>query len=451
MAKTLTFGPIGSPPDTARPTYRTERQRVFLLGLFCLAAYVAIALSSALITPFPNHIDELAHLSYVVTIAQHGIAGFDLGAMRMLSATLTSFTTKADYLPHPPMYYLMLSWLLPAGGWPTLASVYAMRLANLALSSLAVGCALGVGLVRRFERPVFMLYALMVIVSPNLWSIGGAINNDNLAILGGSAAFLGAQLLANDRGSRSGQIALVAGCTLAMLAKLTSGVMVDGFAVIFLLLQWRDVGRGPSRRFVVVLAAFVTLASMPFLYFLAKYGSAVPITPGFVSEYRRVAELFAAHPDAVVNGWRSGEQLSFIGYASQFAWWLLTDWNPIFGTGSLLNLAVLVVPVALLALTALAWFGNLRRGHDQDIVILAAGLALIAVLPLHLLFSYRMYREVGSPPFDAFPRYYLPLALSLIPAAVCWLVVRARERLQVMFIRALAISLALVPIAMLAK
>jgi hypothetical protein len=187
------------------------------------------------------------------------------------------------------------------------------------------------------------------------------------------------------------------------------------------------------------------------LYFLAKYGSAVPITPGFVSEYRRVAELFAAHPDAVVNGWRSGEQLSFIGYASQFARWLLTDWNPIFGTGSLLNLAVLVVPLALLALTALAWFGNLRRGHEQDIVILAAGLALIAVLPLHLLFSYRMYREVGSPPFDAFPRYYLPLALSLIPAAVCWLVVRARERLQVLFIRALTISLALVPIAMLAR
>jgi hypothetical protein len=62
-----------------------------------------------------------------------------------------------------------------------------------------------------------------------------------------------------------------------------------------------------------------------------------------------------------------------------------------------------------------------------------------------------MYREVGSPPFDAFPRYYLPLALSLIPAAVCWLVVRARERLQVMFIRALTISLALVPIAMLAR
>jgi 4-amino-4-deoxy-L-arabinose transferase-like glycosyltransferase len=391
MAKTLTSGPIPSLLGAVDGAERTERQRVLVLGLFCLAAYMAIALSNALFAPFPNHIDELAHVSYVATIAQHGIAGLDLGTMRMLSPAQTSgLTTEANYLNHPPFYYLMMSWLLPANGWPTLATIEAMRLANLALSSLAVACALGVGMVRRLEPRIFLLYALMVIVTPVLWSIGGAINNDNLAILGGSASILGAQLLEEDRGSRSGQVMLVAGCTLAMLAKLTSGVMTVAFAAIFLSLQWREAGR-PSRRLLVVLVTFVALACIPYLCFLAEYGSPAPITPGFVNEYRRIAELFATHPDTVVHGWKAGQHLGFIGYAAQFAWWLLTDWNPNFGPESLLNLAVLLVPVVLLSLTVFAWLGNLRPRRDQDKVILAGGIALIALVPLHLMFSYQMY------------------------------------------------------------
>lgn len=176
----------------------------------------------------------------------------------------------------------------------------------------------------------------------------------------------------------------------------------------------------------------------------------MPVTPGFMSEYQRVAELFATHPNAVVHGWKSGLHLGFIGYAYRFAWWLLADWNPIFETDSLLHLAILLVPLVLLVLTALAWFGNLRPRHDQDEVIVAGGIALIAVMPLHLLFSYRMYRAVGSPPLDAFPRYYLPLALSLIPIAVCWSITRARELPQAILIPALMPGLAAVPIAMLA-
>jgi hypothetical protein len=242
---------------------------------------------------------------------------------------------------------------------------------------------------------------------------------------------------------------LVAGCTLAMLAKLTSGVMTVGFATVFLMLQWREAGR-PSRRLLVVLVAFVALSCIPYVYFLAKYGSPAPITPGFVNEYRRIAQLFATHPDTVVHGWKAGMHLSFIGYATQFAWWLLADWNPNLGADHLVNLGILLVPFVLLLLTAFAWFGNLRPRRNQDKVILAGGMALIALVPLHLLFSYQMYRVVGSPPFDAVPRYYLPLALSLIPVAVCWSITRVRESLRMVVIRALMAAIAAVPIAMLA-
>jgi hypothetical protein len=83
-------------------------------------------------------------------------------------------------------------------------------------------------------------------------------------------------------------------------------------------------------------------------------------------------------------------------------------------------------------------------------VILAGGIALIALVPMHLLFSYQMHRAVGSPPFDAVPRYYLPLALSLIPIAVCWSITRVRESLRAVFTRALMVGVAVVPIAILA-
>ena len=118
-----------------------------------------------------------------------------------------------------------------------------LRIVNACLSALAVACALGVGVLRRFEPRLLLTYCLMVIMTPVLLCIGGAINNDNLACLGGCACVLGAQLLQLNANSRSGWTLLVVGCTVATFAKLTAGIMAVGFAVIFLGALWQVTGK----------------------------------------------------------------------------------------------------------------------------------------------------------------------------------------------------------------
>ena len=414
----------------------------------CFAIYLCIALATAMFAPFPNHFDELAHLSYVAAIAQHGLAGFDLFSARLLNPNLSAgFTSAPNYLNHPAGYYLLLRPFLPEDGWPTLQTVHVLRGVNACLSSLAVACALGAGILRRFEPRLLLAYSLMVIMTPVLWSIGGAINNDNLACLGGAACVLGAQLLQLQPSSRHGQTLMVAGCVVAMLAKLTAGIMAVGFAVVFLAALWRVTGKRPHRTFVVVSIAAVGLACLPYLWFAIAYGSPAPITPAYRSTYDHVAALFSAHPDLHTHGWIAGQHLSLPGYALQFAWWLLADWNPVLGMAGPVSVAILLVPSAILLLAGVAWLRNWRPVQGQDHVIWAGGIALAMVLPLHLAFSYKMYCAVGAPPFDAVPRYYFPLALSVLPVSACWLLSRIKGPIRLVLCWILMIGLALAPIA----
>ena len=150
--------------------------------------------------------------------------------------------------------------------------------------------------------------------------------------------------------SPSGKILLIAGCTVAMLAKLTAGIMAVGFAAIFIFTLWRVTGKRPPRMFVLALIAAVGLACLPYLWFIAIYGSPAPITPAYRGVYDHIATLFSTHPDLHTHGWVAGQHLSLVGYSLQFAWWLLADWNPVLGMKGLLSIAILLVPSAVLLL-----------------------------------------------------------------------------------------------------
>jgi len=417
-------------------------------ALACFIVYVCIVLAMAFSAPFPNHFDELAHLSYVAAIARHGLAGLDLYTMRLLSPALSAgFTSDPTYLNHPPGYYVLLWPFLPSDGWPTLETVRVLRVLNAGLSALAVACALGVGVLRRFEPRLLLAYSLMIVMTPVLWPIGGAINNDNLAYLGGAACVLGAQLLQLQVNPRSGRALLITGCTVAMLAKLTAGIMAVGFAAIFIGALWRATGKRPPGMLVLGLVAAIGLACLPYLWFIAIYGSPAPVTPAYRGVYDHIATLFSTHPDLHTHGWVVGQHLNLASYSLQFMWWLLADWNPILAMQGLLSIAILLVPSAVLLLAGAAWLRNWRPVLGQDQLIFAGGVALAMVLPLHLAFSYKMYCATGAPPFDAVPRYYFPLALTVLPVAACWSLSRISRPIQAVLCWILIIGLALAPIA----
>ncbi len=114
------------------------------------------------------------------------------------------------------------------------------------------------------------------------------------------------------------------------------------------------------------------------------------------------------------------------------------------------SIAILLVPVTILLLAWVAWFGDWRMVRGQDHLVWAGGIALAMVLPLHLAFSYQMYRATGAPPFDAVPRYYFPLALTVLPASASWSLSRVPAPVRPVLCWIIMFCLVLVPIAIFA-
>jgi hypothetical protein len=409
-------------------------------------AYAALAVLAALDAPFPNNFDELAHLSAIVHVAWHGLP--EPGAMWMLAPDLAGgFGTRANYLNHPPAYYAVLSLLLPPNGWPTAATVDVLRLVNVALSVAAVAAIMAVAWLRALPRTLTLVLGAAVLCNPVLPYLGGAINNDNLAILGGALTVLGAQWLTSRNTPGTGWALLIVGGALAALAKLTAGLMTGVFAVAFVAQRWRDQRwrerdardwRWRDEKAAAALwLAVQAIACLPYGWYLLRYGSPTPLVESFIAEYRRIAELGTR-----LLGWRPQEVLSLPAYAGDFLIWLAANWNPVTGMHGWPQAVVLAGPAVVLMLAVPALGANLPPRRGADAVIGAGAVALPVMLLLHVLFSYRMYRETGSPPLDAVPRYYFPLALALVPLAACRTLARLPPAPRLVLVAAIPLVLA---------
>jgi hypothetical protein len=358
-------------------------------------------------------------------------------SMLLLDPALSGhFTSQPNYLNHPPAYYYGLGFFLPASGWPTGHTVLLLRAVNVLLSVLMVGCALAIGLLRRLEVPLFALYGAMIVLVPVLPYLGGAINNDNLAILGGCVCLLGAQLLQNGRLGSRGWILLTLGCVLSALAKLTATIMTFGFALVFIALRWRAMRQRPDMRFLILFLASEAVACSFYVSFLLRYGTPAPQSASFEEIYRNVADVRSQ-----LHGWIPGQDLSFLAYLRQFAVWLVANWNPMTSMRGMAAVGILLAPIVALLLALPAFVANHPMRRQADSLIAAGGIALAVTIMLHAAFSYHMFRLTGSPPLDAVPRYYFPLSLVLLPLATCWTLSRMSGAFRLIGGCALALGL----------
>ena len=411
-----------------------------MIALAFTFAFAALATLAAIGAPFPNNFDELAHLSAIAHIRLLGLP--DLGDMRMLAPDLVpGFTARGNYLNHPPAYYAALAPLLPPDGWPSMGTMLVLRCVNVALSTLAVGVVMAVAVTRALPARIMIAYGCMVLFIPVLPYLGGGISNDNLGFLGGALCVLGAQLLQSRGKSPTGWALLAGGSALAALAKFTAGLMTGVFVVVFLLARWRN--KSAYHRawradlpWVAGLGVIQALTCLPYAGYLLRHGSPAPRSPAFTEEYARIADL-GTH----LRGWVPGADLSLPEYAGAFLHWLVSNWNPVMSMTGWAQAVVLAGPVLVLALAAAGIAASLSPRGQPDPVVAAGGIALAVILPLHLVFSYRLYQETGSPPMDAVPRYYFPLALTIIPLAAALTLRRLPVALALIIPAALALAL----------
>jgi hypothetical protein len=394
--------PADAPLPLTRPATANFSIAAVIFALFVVAACVCAERKDV-----TQGFDEVAHASYVAEIQHQGTIWPALERMRLLDPRTFQFTGQANYLNHPSGFYTLLALLVPhLEGHPR--ALLADRLLDVALVAVGFAALLGLGLAARFGRPEFYAYAVPLACIPVLAPLAGAVNNDNLAFLGGALATLGAwQRLSTDG---DGWLALAfAGVIVAGWAKLTGLLLTAGMVSgVLAYLLWRR--RLPWTWMLAALLVFV-LAAMPYFDFILRYGSPTPETP---------AQLALIKDGARAAGWADLPRKSLPGYAIYFVAAFVAEWMPTLAARSALNYAALAVPVAALVFA----FGGMalssrrlwrRRESALDIIVLSGALAIAATLAVNVVYSYGRYAATGWL-MDAYPRYYLPLA-AIVPLA----------------------------------
>lgn len=378
-----------------------------VIALAILVMFVVAAVVSAERKDISEGFDEVAHVSYIAHIQHTGNPWPALQEMRLLDPKTFRFTDRANYLNHAPAYYALLAAVGPRlEGHPQ--ALLAYRLIDVGIGTLGLAALLGLGLAARFSRHEFYAYAVPLACIPVLVPLAGAVNNDNLAFLGGAVAMLG--LWQSVASGRHGWFALaLIGVVIAGWAKLT-GLLLTAAMVSCVLtyLVWRR--RLPSLWLVVAACAFA-LAAMPYLQFVLQYGSPTPETP---------AQMALLKDGAQASGWADLPRKSFPAYLGYFVVAFVADWMPTLGARSLFNYVMLAIPIAALGCAAAGVALSLRRLWRRsesalDVIVITGALAIAATFAVHVTYSYGRHLATGWL-MDAYPRYYLPLA-AIVPLA----------------------------------
>ena len=382
-------------------------RRASVLSLLFIVLFAISAGVSAYRKDITRGFDELAHVSYIASLQQNETLWPRLETLRMLNPQTLHFTPEPNYLNHPSPYYLLLAWIGPKIEGH-LGAPFIHRLLNVAIVVLGLIAAIAIPFRLGFDA--LEIYALIVsmLAIPFLAPLAGAVNNDNLAFTGGALALFSVVVFLKERRDKWLYAALI-GVVISSAAKLTGLLLTGGFIACvlgYLVLR----GEFHTRWTAPVLIAAL-LAAAPYIAFILQYGSPAPDT-------QAQSELLRSGAQA--TGWNGSERLSLISYTAHFIGEFFSQWIPVLKERSLFNYAMLALPAAtvLLAFAGFCVSVNRLRQHSEhplDILVIAGWLAILFTFSFHFAFSYQRHLATGWM-LDAYPRYYLPLAV-IVPLA----------------------------------
>ncbi|MFB0873577.1 MULTISPECIES: hypothetical protein [unclassified Sphingobium] len=358
-----------------------------------VAVYAAMLIGVALAVPFPNWIDELGHFSMIRAHVDAPTLFPDWSSYRMLDvADLSRWSDDPNYINHPALYYLLLAPLFALSADPLL-----FRLVNAAMAAGAL--VLMLVTVRRrcgdAVSPVWFGFAAAAF--PKAVVVGGAINNDNLAMLAASFLFAGVM------GMPGAGWWLLAGLAMAGWTKLTAFVALSAVAGCWLALR---MVRGEVRwsdPLIGCAGAGVIIGAVPYLVTLARTGSLVWVHAAtwYVPPGERAA-------------------LDFPGFVAYFLRTVAHKWSAAEGA-----FPVWVVAAVLALMAGTAVLG--ARARVARLPVLAYGFGTAMLFAIHLIFGWRSFEALGDLTI-AQARYYnilwpgvaLGIAAGLTAAELRW-------------------------------
>jgi len=344
--------------------------------------------------------DELAHVSYVIHLEEHGRFLPDY-SQRFLYSGQGALLDHRNYLAHPPFYYNLLRPFVPEGSRAIVSRIGDLRLVNLALGLCGVALFFWVGCREPLPLWFHLYYAAALSSVPMVSYLCGSVNNDNLLLIAGGLAVWGGVLFLESAPRPAGLVLLGAGLSLALLVKATAGLQLIFFAGLVQALRLRrDRSFEAFRGFQ--LPAYAVICFVPLAWYLWSYATYGTFIPQFGETWYDLPGESAV--------------LSFPHYLRRFFRVLALSWTGILSHQSLFRSSLAGALPLLLTLGLAAWAFFLRETKDGRPFFTVQRLGLIGLLLMmgfHFVRVYR-YHLVSGYPGGMQARYYLPLAPCLL-------------------------------------
>jgi len=347
--------------------------------------------------------DELAHLSYIVSVHEHHHFIPDYEHMVMLNNK-----HQGNYLSHPPLYYELINLVYNDHLSPK-ENVQNFRAFSLLLFLLAFMLILYIGF--RADLSILGDFVFLSLVSsiPMYAYTGASISNDTLAILGAAVFVIGLKQLLEKNYATTTYLLIALGVFLAYFSKLTAAILIF-FALLFYLFYllftktWIKIN--------TLQIAILSAVLIPIVYYQLSitlhYHALVPTfnvthpaqylhSPFFVPEQYRQhltpVQWFERMAHYIEGGWfgihshHSFTKASWLGYSG------------------LLVLHIFAIAALFLPCS------KTETSHSFCLLGKMTLLALFSVLAVQYLFSYKAHLHSGYLG-GLQPRYLLPFMFS---------------------------------------
>lgn len=334
-----------------------------------IVIYGSILLFIAIVYPFPSPFDELAHVSVVrAQLERPDFFADTRSYMLVQPGNIMQWSANANYINHPALYYLGISPLLNYEH-----PILALRLANVALSILALTIVLQSGTKLFGQTADRIVFAIIVASFPKSGLTGGMVTNDNLAMVAAALVFSGMT------STVGGGLTLAIGLALAGWTKLTALIALAAAAGIKILIEHK---RGLFRRENWLALAGVVIGSLPYLVSFVRTGKLFHVN----------AAVFSSLPGTKPD-W------DFIDYTRAFIFELIFKWPA----------AEASLPISIAALLIMSPLVFAVVGLLKDARVRAVGIAYLSAtlitLALHIGFGWRSFESIGDLTISQ-TRYY---------------------------------------------
>ena len=272
------------------------------------------------------------------------------------------------------------------------SDVLILRLANIVIGAAGIAFAMLSMMWRIRSLSAFVAASAFVALVPMASVVSASVGNDAAAFAAGSIALAAALRLLERGPGPVGGILAGSAFALAALTKLNAGLLVGVFLLVVhgVALHRRHAPTAAWVSHIATASLLCLVGILPYVGNLLRLGSVLYVDLEF-----HAAQISGPNP------W------SFEHYATWFVRALALTWSA-YEPADALEVA------ALLALLGLALWGTVWPRSDSNAWIARAGfIALAVVLPIHLLFAYRLHVETLHLS-AAQSRYYLPLVAILV-------------------------------------